>query len=303
MVAVPSWARTTGRALRKRRKRLLSHGQLATMTVRNRFGRAAVVGEGDVIVSLTTHGARVQSVASTIESLARGSVKPRRMVLWLDDESVFMRLPDSLHRLQRRGLEVRLTENLGPHTKYYPALALALADGLPLVTADDDILYPRSWLAALLRSGQDHPDDVSCYRASVVVVDEDGTLAPYDRWPRCRTTRPSLAHFATGVSGVFYPVAMLEQLAARGTEFLRWCPRADDIWLHWTALRAGIEVRQVSDLPRHFPYVPGTQVETLMSLNVTAGGNDIRIGALYDGSDVRLLASARDSQLPGAPAG
>ena len=52
--------------------------------------------------------------------------------------------PESLRRLERRGLEVRLTQNYGPHTKYYPSLADAIADGLPLVTADDDILYPAA---------------------------------------------------------------------------------------------------------------------------------------------------------------
>lgn len=289
--AAPARVRSSVRVVRKRGKRLVSHAQLASMVLRNRRGRRPVVGDADVVVSLTTHGARLSTVAFTIESIARGSSRPRRLILWLDDAAAFAALPASLRRLQGRGLEVRLTENYGPHTKYYPALEIALADRLPIVTADDDIIYPRHWLSTLLEAAREHGDAVNCYRACVVTVVDD-EIAPYAAWPMCRTVEPSLTHFATGVAGVWYPLAMLEQLAARGTEFTRWSPKADDIWLHWTALRAGIEVRQVSRVPQHFPYVPGSQVETLMSDNVHEGGNDVRVRRLYEESDVAALRTA-----------
>lgn len=289
--AVPIPLRSPLRTLRKRGKRVISHVQLASMVLRNRVGRGAVVGHGDVVVSLTTHGARLSSVAFTIESIARGSSRPRRLILWLDDPAAFASLPDSLRRLQCRGLDVRLTENYGPHTKYFPALETALADQLPMVTADDDIIYPRRWLSTLLTAGREHGDAVNCYRAYVVKVAE-GALAPYATWPMCRTSEPSPSHFATGVAGVWYPIPMLQQLSSQGSEFMRWCPRADDIWLHWTALRAGIAIRQVSRTPQHFPYIPGTQIDTLMSVNVQNGDNDVRIAELYDQSDVLLLTAA-----------
>jgi len=279
------------RRARKAAKRASSHLGLLVLRVRNRFSSASALGDAAVMVSLTSYGTRIGSVAYAIESIAAGSTRPRRLVLWLDDAERFAARPASLRRLERRGVEVRLTENRGPHTKYYPSLPLAIADGLPLVTADDDILYPPQWLAGLVAAGLQHPDVVNCYRASLVALRE-GAVAPYVDWPRCTDTKTSAAHFATGVSGVRYPVSMLEELARRGEEFLERSAKADDIWLHWVALRAGVGVRQVSPRARHFPYIPGTQEATLVSGNVGQGANDRYVAGLYDDDDVARLAAA-----------
>lgn len=288
---VDSSARAAYRWLRKRTKRGLSVLWLVRSTGVNRWSRRPVTADGNVIVSLTTFGERLASVAHTVESIGAGSVRPRRIVLWLDDAEAFAQRPASLRRLEKRGLEVRLTENLGPHTKYYPILDEAVAAGVPVATADDDILYPRWWLDRLLAAGRSHPTTINCYRASVVALD-GGSVAAYDDWPRCTDTETSLSRFGTGVSGVLYPVAMLEQLRSRGTAFVDVCLKADDIWLHWVALRSRIPVRQIDPRPRHFPLVPGTQAQSLMATNVAHRRNDAYVAALYDDADVATLAAA-----------
>lgn len=279
------------RFVRKKSKRGWSHVWLAALRVRNRVASASVRGEVPVLVSLTSYGKRVATVAYAIESIAAGRARPRRLVLWLDDRAQYDHRPVSLRRLEARGLEIRLTEDWGPHKKYFPALPLALDDGLALATADDDTLYPRSWLRRLSATARTAPDQVLCYRANVVQVDGEA-MAPYATWPRCRSTESSVTRFATGVSGVWYPPAMLRALQDRGTAFVRYAPRADDIWLHWVALRAGVQIRQLFARPRHFPYIPGTQTETLVQENVDGGGNDRLVAGLYDASDVATLAGA-----------
>jgi len=283
--------RAAYRRVRKAAKRASSHVGLALLRLRNRFSTAPVLGDAPAMVSLTSYGSRIDTVAYTIESIAAGTVRPQRLVLWLDDPQRFAERPAALRRLERRGLEVRLTENRGPHTKYFPSLGLALADGLPLVTADDDILYPPGWLAGLVAAGREHPEVVNCYRASVIAL-RDGAVAPYVTWPRCKDVKTSAAHFATGVSGVRYPTTMLEALSEHGDEFAHRSPKADDIWLHWVALRAGIGVRQVSPRAVHFPYLPGTQEETLVSGNIGLGANDRYVAGLYEPGDVAALANA-----------
>ncbi|HLL61491.1 MAG TPA: glycosyltransferase family A protein [Propionibacteriaceae bacterium] len=284
-------ARRSYRFVRKKAKRAWSHVWLAGLRLRNRLSSAPVLGEVPVVVSLTSYGSRIDTVAYAVESIAAGRARPQRLILWLDDPHQYDDRPAALRRLEARGLDVRLTENLGPHKKYFPALPIALDDGVALATADDDTLYPRYWLARLAEAARRHPQDIHCYRASVVRLDGD-RLAPYDRWPRCQDTVGSLARFATGVSGVWYPPAMLAALRHRGTEFLRYVPRADDIWLHWVAVRSGIRVRQLSRLPRHFPYIPGTQTQTLVQENVAGGGNDRLLAGLYEASDIATLAGA-----------
>ena len=277
--------------VRKRAKRLWSHVLFAWYRARNRFSRAILTGTAPTVVSLTTFGTRAEVAYVAIESIGAGRVRPRRLVLWLDDPRIVENLPSSLRRLERRGLEIRLTDNLGPHTKYYPSLTLEGTDGLPLVTADDDILYPRRWLADLLAASEAHPAEICCHRAFVVAT-RGADLAPYSTWPNCRTTQARPMNFATGVSGVLYPPAMLAALRRRGTAFMATTPKADDVWLHWVALREGIPVRQVRPKPRHFPFIPGTQEVGLVNQNVGEGANDRWIAATYDETDVARLVAA-----------
>jgi hypothetical protein len=279
------------RFLRKRAKRVSSYVWLAGLKLRNRMSRSSVLGNAEVTVSLTTYGSRLKTVAYAIESIAAGNIRPKRMLLWLDDLRAFEQRPASVRRLERRGLEVGLTKNYGPHTKYFPSLDTALSENLPIVTADDDILYPRRWLHGLVAAAWKHPEEVSCYRASIV-TSVGGRIAPYDSWPRCKDTVASVTRFATGVSGVYYPVTMLRALAAHGQEFLKRSPRADDIWLHWVALQGDIRIRQISPTARAFPYIPGTQEQTLVEENVHQGANDLRIAGLYAPSDIERLTRA-----------
>ena len=104
-------ARTTLHWFRKRAKRALAVVWALWLRAANRWRAGSVLGSAPVAVSLTSHGDRIDDVALTVESIASGSVRPGRLVLWLDDAARFASLPASLRRLVRRGLEVRLTED------------------------------------------------------------------------------------------------------------------------------------------------------------------------------------------------
>jgi hypothetical protein len=71
------------------------------------------------------------------------------------------------------------------------------------------------------------------------------------------------------------------------------CPRADDIWLHVNALRAGFRVMQIGTRPLVFPFVPGTQANGLSVSNVKLLQNDQQISQTYRASDIDLLLSER----------
>ncbi|MFD4423039.1 hypothetical protein ACFWN7_16260 [Agromyces sp. NPDC058484] len=260
------------------------------MALLNRVTRTPVTGDGPV-VSLTTHGDRVRRVHMTIETIARGAVRPAELVLWLDDPAVVARPPRTLRRLQRRGLQVRLSQNYGPHTKYYPYLLAREAFDRPLVTADDDMLYPVAWLADLADAHRTHPDEVLCHRARRVQL-RDGRIEPYLTWPLVGSTEPSPLNFATGVSGALYPPRFLIELKSLGSGFLDACPRADDVWLHWAAVRAGYSIRQIDPEAKNYPTVPQTQDDALQDDNVLGGGNDAQIAATYTGSVIRDLLGA-----------
>jgi hypothetical protein len=254
----------------------------------NRHSAARVVSRGGPVVSLTSYGKRIDTAYLAIESIAGGSLLPSQLILWLDDETRYKSLPITLERLKRRGLTVRLCKNYGPHKKYYPYVDSQEQFLAPLVTADDDVLYPKHWLGVLARSFERDSSVVNGYRARVISLQGD-RIAPYEQWRLCDSTRPSWRHLLNGVSGVIYPPRLLAALKCAGLEFEQCCPKADDVWLHATALRAGFRVQQIERRAIHFPMIPGSQ-ESALHFDNASGGNDIQIARTYTQKDVQRIA-------------
>jgi len=281
--------------LRVAPRQAASVGVATLLRFRNRFSTSSVVGDEPVLVSMTTYGARFHTVHLALESIGRGSVRPSRMVLWVDDPELADNPTPQLLRLIRRGLEVLPCEDYGPHKKYYPALSIMEKELRldRLITTDDDILYRRNWLSGLVSSAARNPDVILCYRARVVQLDERG-FRPWSEWPLCATTSASLLHLAIGDAGVSYPRSMLGILARRGTGFMSVAPRADDIWLHATAVEAGIRTRQL----RRRSYIPlmtpGSQAVALAKENIGGGANDRQIGATYQATQIEMLRRAKE---------
>lgn len=253
----------------------------------NLFSKKSVIAASGPVLSLSSYGPRTSSVYLTIESIGRGSVLPSRLILWLDDKAVFADLPENLLRLRKRGLEILLCENFGPHTKYFPTIENAEVPAL-LVTADDDILYPRHWLETLVRENLSTPDQVVCFRAHRVAL-QSGAIMPYRTWEACATTSASFLNFATGVSGVIYPRKIMQFAKDQGRKFQDCCPKQDDIWLHVMALRTQTRIRQIDGRSRHFPMIPSSQETSLMSVNVGGNQNDVGVSKTYLPSDIDVM--------------
>lgn len=267
--------------------------RLLSTSLANRFDRSPVTDPKGPVVSLTTYGKRLKTVHLTIESIARGRVRPSRLILWLDAASLSNQLPAGIGRLQARGLEVRSCKDVGPYKKFYPYVESLGSFDRPLVTADDDVLYPEDWLMLLVEGLERFPDVVNCHRAHVIALDEDG-FTSYERWKMAESTEPSFRNFATGVGGVIYPPHFLSVLKQAGTGFLDCCRRSDDIWLHAQALRAGYKVRQVRREQFRVLEIPGSQSNGLFHQNVAYGGNDMQLVATYRASDILLLRECED---------
>ena len=262
---------------------------------RNRTAKKPIVAAGGPVVSLTTYGKRIRTVHLTLESIANGSILPSRMILWLDNMEAFQNPPRALRRLEERGLEIKLAPNYGPHKKYYPFLESTEVFEVPLVTADDDVLYPRSWLSGLVGGFDRNCEVINCYRAHQMKI-SNRTIAPYRNWGPCQSVKPSYLNFAVGSSGCIYPPAFLRALKVAGKGFEQQCPTADDVWLHVNAIRAHFMIRQIRKRALDLPTSPDTQSVGLAVSNVGLGQNDIQINNTYGRADIDVLASSLDLQ-------
>lgn len=270
------------------------------LAVANRVSRRTIVDpESTVVICTTTHGKRIERAHLAIESVARGSMRPRRHMLWLDDPALLAHPPRALKRLQRRGLEILgVAPGYRVHTKYYPYVASVSAHEIPLATHEDDIIYPPNWLHDLVAKHKESPEDVVTYRAHTVALDEQG-IGPYASWTPTVSSDASYLHFGTTVSGQLYPPAFLDFVRERGDAFRDIAPTQDDVWLHHLAVESGYRTTQVTRDQQHFPFVPGTQAHGLFWINVAGGQNDVQIQRTYTANDVaRLLTDAARASGP-----
>jgi hypothetical protein len=223
-----------------------------------------------------------------IESIANGSRKPSQINLWVTDEEAYLHPPPTLQRLKSRGLVIHLTEDLGPHTKYYPYVSRESEFNVPLVTADDDVIYPREWLRQLIEGHEANPSAIHCFRAHRMGM-ANAQLTPYNSWAPCEDTYPSHLNFITGVSGAIYPPDYLKHLKQHGKAFKQCCPTSDDIWLTVIALREGFKIAQLKNKSIYFITTPNSQKKRLYDSNVLLGGNQIQLMSTYTEADLSLL--------------
>jgi hypothetical protein len=262
---------------------------LSRLWLANRFSRRSLTQPEGLVVSLTSFGERIRTVYLAIESIGRGRLRPAKIILWLDDRNAFEHPPATIRRLLQRGLEVRFCHDYGPHKKYYPYVQSLREFDVPLVTADDDALYPSKWLLELSGAIRRVPDVIHCYRAHQMVIKAE-TIVRYEDWTPVSSTEPHVCHVATGVAGVAYPPGFQAWLKRAGEAFIPCCPMADDLWLHLQAVRAGYRVSQVRSRPVLPLSIPGAQRSGLWKSNLF-GGNDRQIASTYTGRDIQTLLS------------
>ena len=234
-----------------------------------------------IVVSLTSIPSRLfQKADITISTLLRQSCRPDHVILWLSNALRDHPLPKTFAHLLRAGLEVRYCEDAGPHTKLIYTLQ-AYPDCLA-VTADDDLLYPPTWLGELYASYQKAPHYIHCHRAHLIRRATDGTLLPYAEWDYQApgTIGPSHLLFPTSGAGILFPPNSLPDETQNKSAFQPLCPSADDVWYKAMALVQGTLCQKVKAHTGHYLTLRGSQAENLFHINATQ--NDPQIRATFE---------------------
>lgn len=213
--------------------------KLKTAFVTNRLEKMTSISlvteekrEIPIIVSLTSYPARLGTLYLTLKSMMRQTVKPNRIILYLDEWVDLDEIPESLIKMKEYGLEIeRRKYDLKCHKKYLHAIT-ENPDAI-VITIDDDVLYHKKTIEELYKSYQLYPDAVSAKRVHRILVNEDGSLYPYNSWDWLCTSieKPSYELLATGVGGVLYPPHVLDEKTFDIEKITSLSKRNDDIWL------------------------------------------------------------------------
>ncbi len=238
-----------------------------------------VDGQSRLIVSLTTYPARISSVWITVTSLLQQTKKPGKVVLWLAVEQFpDRRIPKSLKRLERRGLEIRFCEDIKSHKKYY--YAMREYPDYFIITADDDILYPEDHIERLWRGHEKYPDAVICHWSHRIEFDEGDNFIPYDDWPDNKEETPSWATLAVGCNGILYPPGVLPGEAFQKQNILRYALYTDDLWLKCMEILNGWKTVNCNEETLIYFNLLSTKNAGLWKNNTGHGSNNDRIWGL-----------------------
>lgn len=235
-----------------------------------------------LIVSLTTFGSRIMDAYLVIESIMQQTVKPNRIILWLDEnEFDDSKLPSLLKRLCLRGLEIRYCANIRSYKKIIPTLKLA--PEATIVTIDDDVIYPQDFLEKLVCAYRNDKKCVYFYRGRYIAKRKKG-LAPYRSWKMVNTAEKRMDVLPTGIGGVLYPQGCFADGVLDEKTFMDLCPKADDVWLRVMTILKGYPCCLI-EYPGRFRYsfvnIDRNQSLALSNKNLYSGDNDLQLKKVF----------------------
>lgn len=198
-----------------------------------------------VIVSLTTHSIRVAQVAKTaIFSILQNTYKDVHIVLTLYKDDIKL-IPNDLQLLIDNGLvELIIAEqDLGPHLKYFYAMQKYREN--PVITIDDDVIYPETMIEKLVVNYKKHPECIIA-RRSFMITGRNGNLDSYHIWLRYFSgiKEPTHSIFATGIGGILYPPNCLD-LSDDNVEEILTIKYDDDFYLKALEVRKNLKIVNV----------------------------------------------------------
>lgn len=240
---------------------------------------------GQSIVSLTTYGGRIYDVRLVIESLGLQTKKPKKIILWLDeDEFSIADLPIGLLQQIERGLEIRFCENLRSYKKIIPTLH-CFRDA-QIITVDDDYIYPSDLIERLEASLATRPGCIVSSFIHRMKFTKDGTPQNYANWEKyIISDDPSMDVFPVGAGGVLYPRGCFDDHVLDPTLFMEIAPTADDVWLKYCTARAGFKSTQIKGAQTFaslYIELPSSKLNALYHENVILRANDTQIAAVHE---------------------
>jgi len=190
------------------------------------------------IVTLTTISSRIPRIERTIDSVLSQDLPAHSINLFISEEPYLVDEgvdlgDDHLKVLAEKGINIYNCANIGPYRKQYPLLSMLYSSGAhsetPIVTVDDDVIYPPDTLKRLVHGLYD-TDSVTAFRGREITF-SDNEIAPYKKF-KAASEQVSLRNLGTGKNGMAYKLNFFPKSPSLYIGPLI-APTADDIWCKW----------------------------------------------------------------------
>ena len=243
------------------------------------------------VVSLTTMSTRLHGVLNTVQTLLKQDLKPHSINVYVStepyliDKGVDLDSPTIRQLSDYPLVNLYSVQNIGPYRKIYPVIYQLRNSGAPedtpIVTVDDDCLYPEDLLSTFMSTMRGTAAIVA-HRGRLIQID-DKRIAPYRDFGT-PSPEPRLDSLAVGRNGVAYKLRHFPSVREAYVGPLI-APTADDLWIKWvTSIHCVptvvLEPRAAYDKSLDFENSVATESNTLFDKFNKTGGNDTTIQAL-----------------------
>lgn len=190
------------------------------------------------IISFTAISTRIERVVTTVQSITRQSLQPHSINLYISKEPYLVdegisANNEHLKKLSSLGVNIYYTTNTGPYRKQYPIinqLRKAYADErTPIVTIDDDVIYPENILEDIMLALQEN-DSVVAHRGRKLTIGPS-SIGDYKSFSP-PSKKSSLLNMGTGKNGMAYRLSYFPTSLKQFVGPIL-APTADDIWCKW----------------------------------------------------------------------
>lgn len=236
-----------------------------------------------IIVSLTTYGERLSDIHLTLYSLLTQNYKPWKIILCLAEEEFpnkELDLPAGLKDIIKWGVEIIWSKDIRSYKKLIPTKRIYPNN--IIVTADDDLFYPETWLEELVLSYKKNPKHIHVHNSTRIKIANNQNLTNYSQWKLASKNTITLLNFIKSGSGALFPPNSLHGDLSNQELFQKLTPTADDIWFWAMAVYNNTKIVSLGTPISSYRYTSierefGNQGLTLHEINVQQGRNDEQI--------------------------
>ena len=236
----------------------------------------------DIILSLTSFPERMDDVKYCLYSLLNQSFKPNKVILWLAYDEFPNKeedIPQSVLNLKENGLTIKWCENYRSYKKLIPTLKEY--PNSCIVTADDDLYYPKDWLQNLYEDHINYPNNIISTRCREVQLDDYNNFKKYNQWKVATAgTDSSFLNFPTNGAGTLFPPHSLNEKVTDDKLFRKLCPNTDDIWFWTMAVLNKTKIKKCKKLIPYCTYInPYMEIysENILWRENSKGRNDTEL--------------------------